>query len=64
MRGTRKGQVMRALTQQERAAMCLYHERYARQDGGAIDFYAALSASDKRIVQQMLDDLCPTKAPR
>lgn len=44
--------------------MWLYNERYAAQRGGAIEFYAALSPSEKRIVQEMLDDLCPKKVAR
>ena len=52
---------MKTLTRQEHAAMWLFHERYAAQRDGAREFYAALSASEKRIVQQMLDELCPQK---
>jgi hypothetical protein len=59
---SQKVAMMRPITQQERAAMWLYHERYAAQRGGAIEFYAALTASEQRVVQQMLDELCPKAA--
>ena len=57
-------ETLRDLTQQERAAMWLYHNEYAAQACGAIAFYAGLSKSEKRNVQEMIDDimaLAPTK---
>jgi len=47
----------RELTQQERAAMWLYHSEYAAQTKGAIEFYADLSKYAKDTVDRMLEEL-------
>ena len=54
-------EALREPTQQERASMWLFSDRYAAQSGGAIEFYQKLSTSEKRVVQDMLDDLWPKK---
>ena len=41
---------MRDLTRNEVVAMWLWHNEYAAQGGGAIEWYARLTKSEKRIV--------------
>jgi hypothetical protein len=49
---------MRKITQQEIAAMWLYHNEYAVSGLGAIEFYARLGQYEKNVVNQMIADIC------
>lgn len=41
-------------TRQERAAMWLFHDEYARSGSSCVDFWKNLSKSDKRLVDDMI----------
>lgn len=49
---------MKQPTQQQRAAMWLYHDKYARSGLGADKFYEQLGAYEKRTVDRMIVDIC------
>ena len=55
---------MREITQQERAAMWLYHNEYAATGLGAIEFYKRLGQYEKNNVDRMIAEICgaPNKA--
>lgn len=55
---------LRELTQQERAAMWLYHEEYARLGIGAIEFYRRLGAGRRRTVDDMIKEICDCPKPK
>ena len=46
----------RELTVYELAAMWLYHEEYAAQNLGAVNFYAHLGQYEKNTVARMVED--------
>ena len=49
---------MREITQQERAAMWLYHDEYAETGLGAIEFYKRLGQYEKNNVDRMIVEIC------
>lgn len=54
-------ELMRKLTREERAAMWLYHDEYAAQGLGAIEFYKRLGDSEKRCVRDMIKEILEAK---
>ena len=46
----------RELTIYELAAMWLYHNEYAAQNLGAVDFYTQLGVAERNVVGQMVKD--------
>jgi len=45
----------------ERAAMWLFHDRYAASRQSCVDFWKGLSESDKRLVVHMVADILAAK---
>ena len=48
---------MKPLKQVERAAMWLYHDEYAAQRLGAIEFYKLLPPDKQQLVKQMIKEI-------
>ena len=48
---------MRQLTRVERAAMWFYHDEYAAQALGAINFYTSLPIDRKRLMERMVEEI-------
>ena len=48
---------MRQLKRVEAAAIWFYHDEYAAQDYGAIDFYKQLPLEKKQLMEQMVDEI-------
>ncbi len=55
--------MIRKLTQQERAAMWLYHAEYAKSGIGAIEFYKQLGQYQKNRVDEMIADVVAYEHP-
>jgi len=47
----------RDLTREEIAAMYVFHDEYAAQSDGAINFYRFLAPGHRRVVQELLRQL-------
>jgi hypothetical protein len=50
-------------TPYEVAAMYHYHDRYAAQDGGVIEFYASLTAEERQFIARMVDAILEARSP-
>lgn len=48
-------------TRQERAAMWLFHDRFAADGRGCAAFWKSLNASDKRLVDRMIAEILAAK---
>jgi hypothetical protein len=48
---------MRDLTREELAAMYVFHDEYALQARGAIEFWRTLAPGHKRVVRELLNQL-------
>lgn len=51
---------MKQITQQEQAAMWLYHVEYSKSALGVVEFYKSLSQFQRDNIDQMIRDICET----
>lgn len=58
----RPARAVRALTKREVAAMWLWSKEYAAQRAGAIEFYQALDAQRRKVVDEFLNRLAEAEA--
>lgn len=55
---------MRTLTAEETAAMFHFHDRYAAQRGGAIEFWKSLDKQEQRFIRDMVDAILDAQQRR